>query len=54
LAQAEHGSGYERVWLVTDSGKLLRGVHAKFTADSEFETHEFIEKASIRMAGWCK
>src|SRR5437899_2039578 len=26
LAQAEHGSGHERVWLVTTSGPLLRGV----------------------------
>jgi len=26
LAQAEHGSGHERVWLVTPSGKLLRAV----------------------------
>lgn len=26
LAQAEHGSGHERVWLVTTSGKVLAGV----------------------------
>ena len=26
LAQAEHGSGHERVWLLTTSGKLLRDV----------------------------
>lgn len=26
LAQAEHGSGYERVWLLTTSSKLLRAV----------------------------
>jgi histidinol dehydrogenase len=26
LAQAEHGTGHERVWLVTTSGKLLRAV----------------------------
>mgnify|MGYP005840134203 FL=1 len=26
LAQAEHGSGYERVWLVTPSGRLLKAV----------------------------
>src|SRR5438093_12890972 len=24
LAQAEHGSGHERVWLVTNSGKALK------------------------------
>ncbi len=26
LAQAEHGSGHERVWLVTDSNKILKAV----------------------------
>src|SRR5581483_9622500 len=26
LAQAEHGSGHERVWLVTTSGKLVKAV----------------------------
>ena len=26
LAQAEHGSGHERVWLVTTSGKMLKAV----------------------------
>jgi histidinol dehydrogenase len=26
LAQAEHGSGHERVWLVTNSSKILRAV----------------------------
>jgi histidinol dehydrogenase len=26
LAQAEHGSGHERVWLVTNSAKILKGV----------------------------
>src|ERR1017187_5180638 len=26
LAQAEHGTGHERVWLVTTSGKLLKSV----------------------------
>jgi len=26
LAQAEHGSGHERVWLITDSDKMLRAV----------------------------
>ena len=31
LAQAEHGSGQERVWLITTSGKLLRSVHAEIT-----------------------
>ena len=29
LAQAEHGSGHERVWLVTPSAKVLRAVEAE-------------------------
>jgi histidinol dehydrogenase len=31
LAQAEHGSGHERVWLVTPSAKLLRAVEREIT-----------------------
>src|SRR4029077_14038813 len=31
LAQSEHGSGHERVWLVTTSGKLLRAVGKALT-----------------------
>jgi len=31
LAQAEHGSGHERVWLVTDSAKILRAVEKEIT-----------------------
>jgi histidinol dehydrogenase len=31
LAQAEHGSGHERVWLLTTSGRLLRAVQKEIT-----------------------
>jgi histidinol dehydrogenase len=31
LAQAEHGSGHERVWLLTNSGKLLKAVEKEVT-----------------------
>jgi histidinol dehydrogenase len=31
LAQAEHGSGHERVWLLTTSGKLLRAVQKEIS-----------------------
>jgi histidinol dehydrogenase len=31
LAQAEHGSGHERVWLVTNSGRVLRTVAKELT-----------------------
>jgi len=30
LAQAEHGSGHERVWLVTTSAKILKAVEREF------------------------
>jgi histidinol dehydrogenase len=31
LAQAEHGSGHERVWLLTSSGKILKAVEKEIT-----------------------
>src|SRR5208282_563383 len=31
LAQAEHGSGYERVWLVTTSSRVLDETQAEMT-----------------------
>lgn len=31
LAQAEHGSGHERVWLVTNSSKVLKAVEKELT-----------------------
>src|SRR6478736_2763326 len=31
LAQAEHGSGHERVWLVTNSSKVLKAVEKEIT-----------------------
>jgi histidinol dehydrogenase len=46
LAQAEHGSGHERVWLVTNSGKLLRAVHAEITRQiPKLARWELIERA---------
>ncbi|MEO7299912.1 MAG: histidinol dehydrogenase [Verrucomicrobiota bacterium] len=45
LAQVEHGSGHERVWLVTDSGKILRGVHAEITRQfPKLARREMIER----------
>lgn len=52
LAQAEHGSGHERVWLVTDSGKLLRAVHAEITRQlPKLQRREMIERA-LDSNGW--
>ncbi len=52
LAQAEHGSGHERVWLVTTSGKLLRAVHAEISRQlSKLERRELISRA-LENNGW--
>jgi histidinol dehydrogenase len=46
LAQAEHGSGHERVWLVTTSAKLLKAVEKEITRQVERLTRgEFIKRA---------
>src|SRR5947199_5370913 len=46
LAQAEHGSGHERVWLVTASGKLLKAVHRELSKQlSKLLRAEFIQRA---------
>lgn len=52
LAQVEHGSGHERVWLVTHSGKLLRTVHAEITRQlPKLSRREMIERA-LENNGW--
>lgn len=46
LAQAEHGSGHERVWLVTTSGKLVKTVEKELTRQvSKLARAEFIERS---------
>ncbi|HYG35668.1 MAG TPA: histidinol dehydrogenase [Clostridia bacterium] len=46
LAQAEHGSGHERVWLVTTSGKLLRAVEKEVDRQlAKLTRHDFVERA---------
>ena len=45
LAQAEHGSGHERVWLVTTSGKLLKAVEKELTRQvAKLPRREFIQR----------
>ncbi len=52
LAQAEHGSGHERVWLVTPSLKLLRAVEKEIAKQLPKRTRrEFIAKA-LAANGW--
>jgi histidinol dehydrogenase len=46
LAQAEHGSGHERVWLVATSGKLLKAVEKEVGRQlSKLTRKEFIQRA---------
>jgi len=46
LAQAEHGSGHERVWLITTSAKLLRAVEKEIERQlAKLGRAEFTRKA---------
>lgn len=52
LAQAEHGSGHERVWLVTDSKKILRDVEKEIGKQlARLSRHEFTQRA-LENSGW--
>lgn len=52
LAQAEHGSGHERVWLVTPSAKLIQAVKREVARQlPKLNRREFIEKV-LQANGW--
>ena len=52
LAQAEHGSGHERIWLVTPSGSLLRAVRMEIERQlPSLGRREYIERA-LKQNGW--
>jgi histidinol dehydrogenase len=52
LAQAEHGSGHERVWLVTPSAKLLTAVEREIARQlPKLERRTFVERA-LETHGW--
>jgi len=52
LAQAEHGSGHERVWLVTPSSKLITAVAKQVQRQlAKLSRREFVEKA-LKSNGW--
>lgn len=45
LAQAEHGSGHERVWLITTSAKILKAVQAEIAKQlPKLARREFIQR----------
>ena len=52
LAQAEHGSGHERVWLVTTSATILKAVENEITKQlPKLARREFIRRA-LKNNGW--
>ncbi len=52
LAQAEHGSGHERVWLVTTSPKILKAVENEIAKQlPKLARREFISRA-LQNNGW--
>jgi histidinol dehydrogenase len=52
LAQAEHGSGHERVWLVTTSAKFLKAVEKEIAKQMpKLKRSEFIQRA-LDNNGW--
>ncbi len=52
LAQAEHGSGYERVWLASNSKKLINDVQREIERQlPSLSRRKLIEKA-LRKNGW--
>ncbi len=52
LAQAEHGSGHERVWLLTNSDKILRAVQKEIGRQlPKRSRRELIERA-LSQNGW--
>ena len=45
LAQAEHGSGHERVWLITTSGKILKAVETEIGKQlPKLDRRDFIQR----------
>jgi histidinol dehydrogenase len=52
IAQAEHGSGHERVWLVTTSGRLLRQVQREIERQLPARTRSELIKSALDRHGW--
>ena len=52
LAQAEHGSGHERVWLVTTSDKILKAIEKEIAKQlPKLSRRDFIQRA-LDQNGW--
>ncbi len=52
LAQAEHGSGHERIWLLTTSGKLIGAVQKEVERQlATLSRRDFVQK-TLQNNGW--
>jgi histidinol dehydrogenase len=52
LAQAEHGTGHERVWLVTTSAKLLKAVEKEIARQQTKLSRRDLVKQVLDRNGW--
>jgi len=52
LAQAEHGSGHERVWLVTTSHKLMRAVEREVARQLPHRARRELIARALERGGW--
>jgi histidinol dehydrogenase len=52
LAQAEHGSGHERVWLVTNSGRLLDAVEKEIARQLPARSRRELIQRDLDQSGW--
>ncbi len=52
LAQAEHGSGYERVWLVTTSAKILEATEKEIAKQLPRLTRRELIQRALDDSGW--
>jgi histidinol dehydrogenase len=52
LAQAEHGSGHERVWLVTTSGAMLKAVQREIARQLPALSRSELIRRALEQNGW--
>jgi histidinol dehydrogenase len=52
VAQAEHGSGHERVWLVTTSAKVIRAVETELKRQLPKQSRRAFIRKALATNGW--
>lgn len=53
LAQAEHGSGHERVWLVTSSARIIKAVIQEIEKQLPKQPRRELIRKALEHNGWC-